>query len=167
MPNAAGKPQPSPPEIGFWKNWASCNNSNGKQAPVLDQTLALFPIGVNQTTHGFYLGTLYVDTCAEAVSLLNKSTLNGKKSASDPIFNMTAQLVAALLNLKAGAATCGNLDQTIAQALTLLSVHNFNGNTYTPKLTAAEATYANQLATILDNYNNTSACPGAAPPPAP
>ena len=26
--------------IGFWKNWASCAGSQGKQKPVLDRTLA-------------------------------------------------------------------------------------------------------------------------------
>jgi len=36
----------------------------------------------------------------------------------------------------------------------LLGKYQFNGNTYTPKLTSADTTKANCLATQLDNYNN-------------
>ena len=44
--------------------------------------------------------------CLKAVSLLNKSTIDtGKKMASDPAFNLAAQLLAAKLNVVAGAVT--------------------------------------------------------------
>ncbi len=48
--------------------------------------------------HGVYMGDLYVDTCPEAYNLLNKSDLDGKKKASDPAFNLAAQLLAAKLS---------------------------------------------------------------------
>ena len=137
--------------IGFWKNWASCAKSNGKQAPVLDQTLAA------ATPPGIQLGSFYLTTgqCTSAVNLLNKSTMTGgKKMASDPIFNMVAQLVAAELNVAAGAGICGKAAIAIAQANALLIKYNFNGNTYSPKLSKADATLANNLATELDLYNN-------------
>ena len=38
--------------IGFWKNWASCASSKGKQGPVLDETLALAPIAPRPTRSG-------------------------------------------------------------------------------------------------------------------
>jgi len=42
---------------------------------------------------------LVLRDCVSAVRLLNKSTIdNGKKMASDPAFNLAAQLVAAQLN---------------------------------------------------------------------
>jgi hypothetical protein len=137
--------------IGFWKNWASCANSNGKQKPVLDQTL------VAATPPGIQVGSFYLTTgqCSYAVNLLNKSTMTGgKKMASDPIFNMVAQLVAAELNVAAGAGICGKAAIAIAQANALLIKYNFNGNTYSPKLSKADATLANNLATELDLYNN-------------
>ena len=71
--------------IGFWRNWASCSKSNGKQEPVLDQTLASFAGG------GVYIGNLFVDTCQEAVRILSKQDVgSGKQKSSDPAFNMAA-----------------------------------------------------------------------------
>jgi len=139
--------------IGFWKNWSSC--SGGRQAATLDATLALAPAGVQ--VGSFRL----TGPCSYAVNLLNKSTMTtGKKMASDPIFNMVAQLIAAELNVKAGAGICPKAATAITQANALLVKYAFNGNTYSPKLTKADATIANNLATELDNYNNDrpSAC---------
>ena len=42
----------------------------------------------------------------------------------------------------------------ITQAHALLSKYNFDGNGYSPKLTSADATQANNFATALDKYNN-------------
>jgi hypothetical protein len=166
--------------IGFWKNWASCSGSNGKQKPVLDQTLAAAtglttnpPGGLvysAQTAGGgwpnfgaAYYGVLRGSTsipnsapdCSKAVNLLNKSTATGgKKMSSDPIFNMTAQLVGAQLNYFAGAGKNGTATLNIQNAVLLNGKYQFNGNTYGPKLTPADTTKANCLATQLDNYNN-------------
>jgi hypothetical protein len=133
--------------IGFWKNHASCASSSGKQKDVLDTTLALAIGGID-------FGAYQVDTCAEAVALLNKSTLAGKKMASDPLFNMAAQLMAADLNILAGAAKCATVVNAISAAHALLDKYAFNGTSYSPKLSAADATSANNLAKLLDAYNN-------------
>lgn len=137
--------------IGFWKNWASCANSSGKQKPVLDQTLAA------ATPPGIQVGSFYLTAgqCTYAVNLLNKSTMTGGvKKASDPLFNMVAQLVAAELNIAAGAGTCGKVTTAITQANALLVKYHFNGDTYSPKLSKADALLANNLAKELDMYNN-------------
>ena len=166
--------------IGFWKNWASCASSNGKQKAVLDQTLAV-ATGITTNPPGglvysaqtagsgwpnfgpAYYGVLKGSTstpnsapdCAKAVNLLNKSTATGgKKMASDPIFNMTAQLVGAQLNYFGGAGKNGVTTLNIQSAVVLNGKYKFDGNTYSPKLSAADTTKANCLATQLDNYNN-------------
>jgi hypothetical protein len=142
--------------IGFWKNWSSC--SGGKQKPVLDQTLASFPIAPGQTTHGVLIGDLYVDTCQEAVRILNKSTTNnGTKKASDPAFNLAAQLLAAKLNVQAGAGVCPAATTAINQAQALLDQLNFNGVTH-GSISSSMATTLNNLASTLDNYNNNNLC---------
>jgi len=74
--------------------------------------------------------------------------------SSDPLFNMTAQLIAAELNRFMGAGING--------AVLLNGKYKFNGQTYSPKLTTADTNLANCLATQLDNYNNgnpASLCP--------
>jgi Prealbumin-like fold domain len=101
--------------------------------------------------------------CAKAVNLLNKSTTDGKKKmSSDPIFNMTAQLIAAQLNRFMGAGINGTTIMNIDRAVLLNGKYKFNGLTYSPKLTTADTNLANCLATQLDNYNNgnlVSLCP--------
>jgi hypothetical protein len=149
--------------IGFWKNWASCAGSNGKQHPVLDQTL----LAAANSGFPITIGLLVLDpnvlgaatACKYAVNLLNKSTItSGKKKASDPLFNLAAQLLAADLNIAAGAGSCPSAVSAINAAQALLVKYNFDGNTYSPKLTAADATLANSLATTLDKYNNNTLC---------
>jgi hypothetical protein len=73
--------------------------------------------------------------------------------ASDPIFNMVAQLVAADLNIAAGAGVSTSAMSAINCAHALLVAINFNGNTYN-KLSPAQLAQANCLATALDQYNN-------------
>ncbi|HKY92754.1 MAG TPA: hypothetical protein VJM11_17015, partial [Nevskiaceae bacterium] len=143
--------------IGFWKNWASCTRSATKKMNTLDVTLASFPIAGGQTTHGVLVGTLYVDTCSEAVSLLNKSTLSGKKQASDAAFNMAAQLMAAQLNVQAGAGTCPAVTTAMIQGQALLVQYAFNGETHTT-INAANRLLMNNIAETLDRYNNNVLC---------
>jgi uncharacterized repeat protein (TIGR01451 family) len=146
--------------IGYWKNHASCKSSNGKQDPVLDQILA------QATPPGIQLGSYYLTgdplnpdvapSCSMAVTLLDKTDLSGKKRSSDPLFNMVAQLIAAELNYAAQAYMCGPVTSAIASANALLVKYHFNGYyPYSPpKLTAADALLANNLAKRLDDYNN-------------
>jgi hypothetical protein len=179
--------------IGFWKNWASCSNSNGKgQKPMLDLALGIASANTTNPPGGLvgsaqnpgalwpnYAALWYLilkgnpastvddirpaPDCAQAVNLLNKSTMDGKKKmSSDPIFNMTAQLIAAQLNRFMGAGINGTTIMNIDRAVLLNGKYKFNGNTYSPKLTTADTNLANCLATQLDNYNNgnpVSLCP--------
>jgi uncharacterized repeat protein (TIGR01451 family) len=140
--------------IGFWKNWASCGGSRGNQRPVLDQTLAAAdPAGIAIGTL-----TLHGDDCLKAVRLLDKSTVDrGRKMASDPAFGLAAQLLAAKLNIVAGAGSCPAAVTAINDGQTLLAAVHFDGITH-DRLTTAQATQANALATTLDRYNNNLLC---------
>jgi hypothetical protein len=138
--------------IGFWKNWASCSGSNGKQKPVLDQTLTA-------AGGSILIGDLAVNTCQIAVAILNKSDIKtGKKMASDPGFNLAAQLLAARLNIVAGAGSCTDANTAIANGQALLDLVNFTGTGKTT-MTAQQAADANTIAGILDAYNNNQLCP--------
>jgi len=142
--------------IGYWKNWSSCTGGNqytkAQARNQLDRTLdfylnppsaAVFPIGLITSL-----------TCQQAVYLLGKTPIDGsKKAASDPAFNMVAQLFAAKLNYASGAQQCNAASAAMTQAQALLVTIGFNGLTHTT-LTAAQATTLNTLAGILDKYNN-------------
>ena len=139
--------------IGYWKTH-SCQ-APGNQADVLDQTLALFPVATLQTQPGFYVGTLYVDTCNEAVSLLSKTPIDGtKNSASDPAFNFAAQYVAYKLNIMAGAYDSAAADAAAADGQSILVAIGFDGTATHLALTAAQKTAILADAGVLDQYNN-------------
>jgi hypothetical protein len=166
--------------IGYWKNWASCTSSSTNKAPVLDQTLykSTFKLPANAWpfSQGISIGTLLLkdastDTankssaCQAADDLLNKSTIAAKsqKMASDPAFNLAAQLLGAILNVDAGAGIAANDLVALKEADALLAIHSFNGLTYTA-FNAQEAALANTLATILDKYNNNQPDASSVPP---
>jgi hypothetical protein len=144
--------------IGFWKNWASCSKSSGKQANTLDQVLASFSGG------GVLIGNLFVDTCQEAVRILSKQDVaTGKSMASDPAYNLAAQLLAAKLNVQAGAGVCPAAQTAIDQGQGILdgpppsNAVTFTGTGSYPKK-GTFATDANNLANTLDRYNNNNLC---------
>jgi hypothetical protein len=125
--------------IGYWKNWSSC--TGGKQKPILDQQLPIT------------LGNLTLTTCLPAVRILDKRDINNVKYASDPAYNMAAQLLAAIMNYKAGALFCTAAQTAVDSGLALLSTIKFDGVGLEP-MTALQKTTANTLATLLDKYNN-------------
>src|SRR5690606_29366929 len=113
--------------IGYWRNWSSC--TNGRQAPVLDYILWSFgqlepPVVSNPLPFpwddpanypaepyvpGVTLGLLQIDTCEVAVKVLRKQVVTATRrgnggAAGNPAINMAAQLLAATLNVQAGAA---------------------------------------------------------------
>ena len=147
--------------IGYWKNWSSCDGK-GNQAPSLDlnlpQLIGILPLAGGNPS----------PDCLKAISILNKSDWKtGKKMASDPAYNMAAQLLGAMLNVTAGAGTCANSTQAIASGQALLVAIGFNGTgSYQSKMTATQITVANTLAGILDAYNqDNSVCSSLPTPP--
>jgi hypothetical protein len=151
--------------IGYWKNWSSCTGGRqyikAQASGDLDKTLdyylgtgsAIYPIGDIDGDPAL--------TCAQAVSLLNKTPINStKKAASDPAYNLAAQFLAARLNYAAGATQCAAATTAIASAQTLLDAINFTGTgSYRNTMTAQQISDANALAATLDSYNNNTLCP--------
>jgi hypothetical protein len=170
VPNPINNTQPTGEArtIGYWKNWSSCALSSGKQytkalarnlwSKTLDgnlpQTIGLL------TLAGASGPNLPAAGCLSAVKILNKTDLSGVKRASDPLFNMAAQLLAAQLNITAGAdPKC--IQSIIDLANALLVKYSWNGTyPYSPTITSADAALANYYAGLLDKYNNnTLVCP--------
>lgn len=160
-------PGGEPRTIGYWKNWSTC--SGGQQAEkaaekggaaegfwLIDDVLPM-TLGVLAENY------LTLETCTDAVAILNKSDLTPKhkKRASDAAYGMAAQLVAAQANYAAGAEQCSTITDAIAAANQLLSDINFNGlgGYLSPKdakhePAKSQRALANSLAGILDGYNN-------------
>ena len=163
-------PGGEPRTIGYWKNWSSC--TGGNQFAVAAKNggpdAGWYTLDDLLNAPGFTIGVLVLDgsDCDQAVRLLNKSdVVSGKKKASDAAYGLAAQLLAAEVNLSAGAETCAAVTDAVTAGQNLLASINFNGsgNYLGPKLkpprTAAERTLANNLAATLDQYNNGLLCP--------
>lgn len=146
-PNGSAEPL----TIGFWKNWTSCDG-HGNQSPIMDAVLASFPGG------GTLIGDLFVNTCPEAIAILNKSKLSGAKAANDAAYGLAAQLLAAKLNVQANAVTCATVTNAIANGQALLDAIGFNGTGSFLTSPSANRTLANSLAGTLDRYNNGNVC---------
>ena len=153
--------------IGYWKNWSSCTRGRqyikATQEGMLDKTLDYYLSGVNGNPPIYPIGDITGTpplTCAQAVSLLNKSPINStKKAASDPAYSLAAQFLAARLNYASGATQCPAATTAIASAQTLLDNINFTGTGNYKNMSAANKALANSLAATLDSYNNNTLCP--------
>jgi hypothetical protein len=138
--------------IGYWKNWNTCSHDGAFVARADKTGNHLADEFLPQT-----LGTYVVSTCEQAVAILSKTPFGAtKNAANNAAYNLASQLLAAELNVAAGAATCG-IGTTITQANALLTTIGFDGVNI-PTLTAAQKQEALTLASILDQYNNGDLC---------
>ncbi|HSN54682.1 MAG TPA: hypothetical protein VLT32_08415, partial [Candidatus Sulfomarinibacteraceae bacterium] len=98
--------------------------------------------------------------CWSMELILDKRSIDDKaEHASDPAFNMAAQLLAAELNYLNGALACVGVTDAINDGREVLSQVGFNGefgdDGYSGELEELGlTTLARDLATVLDNYNN-------------
>ncbi len=165
-------PGGDPRTIGYWKNWNTCTGGNqattaakngGAAAgffllnDLLPQTIG--DLTLNKTAAG----------CQQAVKILNKQDLSGKNRSSDAAYALASQLLAAKLNLAAGAETCSSVQTAVLDGQALLANGpsdtpkgvNFDGTgSYLPSNTNLTAlrTKALNLANTLDKYNNGDLC---------
>lgn len=145
---------------GYWKNWNTCSGGNQQYTAAKNGGAAegffLLDDLIPQ-----YVGDLLIGTCEVGVNILNKSTLDGEKKASDPAFNLATALLAAKLNVAAGAGTPQVVHDAIAEADNILAGIGFDGYAGTegkkgewfPKK-SPERTRALELQELLDDYNN-------------
>ena len=103
------------------------------------------------------------------MKILSKQDLSGRNKASDAAYELAAQLLAAKLNLAAGAETCSGVQTAVMNGQALLANSpgdtppgvNFDGTgSYLPSNTnkVALRNTALNLASTLDQYNNGDLC---------
>jgi hypothetical protein len=164
-------PGGAPRTPGYWKNWNRCTNGGQQYTAdanggweegywlledVLDPDIGGGIVWNDILDDGFLFP---ITSCEDAVLILDKRDLNGKKKASDPLHNLATHLLAAQLNFGAGACTTEEVLDKVLEAETLLDKYNFDGyghDKLNKKDPDAEA--ANKLADYLDRYNNGEFC---------
>lgn len=165
---------------GYWKNWNACTaggqaanaERNGGYAngfwligDVLDPA-----IGGGIVWDDIRSDALRVEigTCQQAVEILeqrvvtdNNRVADGKKLANDAARTLSMQLLAAQLNLGAGACTTQEVLDAVLAAETLLDKIDFDGTKSSAYLTSksgADYREAVRLAGVLNTYNNGGFC---------
>jgi hypothetical protein len=159
-------PGGDPRTIGFWKNWNTCTGGNQAATAAANggPSSGWYILDDLLNSPGFTIGDLVLGAadCEDAVSILNKRDINNeKKKASDAAYGLAAQLLAAQLNLSAGAETCQAVVDAVNASQALLDDLDFDGTgDYLKggKNAAARRNEANALAAILDEYNNGNLC---------
>ena len=118
-----------PRSPGYWMIWSTCAEGNqaavaqangGREAGwiLLDDLLG---------DPGIVLGSFPVETCQAAVNLLQGRDVDGQEMADDVVYALVAQLLAAELNIGAGAEICpAVLDAAIAAEKLLVEL-SFDG----------------------------------------
>lgn len=135
--------------IGYWKNWNSCSTTGNNRVAMAAKT-------GNHLMDEFLpqpLGNYTVDTCAKGLAVLQAAS--GKYAENQ----LAAQLLAAELNVAAGASTCQSVTDAIQQANALLVTIGYNGPP-SAKI-GSNSQYRQQalsLANLLDRYNNGLIC---------
>lgn len=158
-------PGGAPRTIGYWKNWSTC--TSGNQVAVAEKN--------GGPANGFWLlddllpqliGDLTIDSCAVGVDILDKRYVgsagdvkDGAKAAKDAAYGLAAQLLAAKLNLAAGAITCNAVQTAVAEGQALLDAINFTGTGSYLEKNSGTRKDALSLAGTLDSYNNGYLCP--------
>jgi hypothetical protein len=157
--------QPAPGEItsfivdNQWKNWNTCTSGNQVQTAsknggpaegwfLLDD---LIPTAV---------GDMPLVNCEDGVNILDQRELDGnnRKRASDAAYTLAMHLLAAKLNLAAGAETCPEVVTAVAAGDALLASIGFDGTGTYLRPKDAEYQTALDLAYTLDEYNNGNLC---------
>jgi hypothetical protein len=155
-------PGGDPRTIGFWKNWNTC--TGGNQVFVASKN--------GGPSAGWYLldnllpqsiGNYSIVTCDAGIKILSKQDRLGRNKASDAAYELASQLLAARLNLAAGARSCPEVQQAVIDGQALLQQINFTGDgTYLASKTKGKdvdrRNQALELAVMLDQYNNGRLC---------
>jgi hypothetical protein len=134
--------------IGYWKRWNTYTMGSGAAAKAAQTGNHLMDEFLPQS-----LGNYVVDTAAKGVAVL--SAASGKYAENQ----LAAQLLAAKLNVAAGASTCASVTNAIAHADSLLVQIGYSGPP-SSKVGPGSPLRSDFLSTaaLLDNYNNGLVC---------
>jgi hypothetical protein len=180
-------PGGGPRTPGYWKNWNRV--TGGGQADNADRNggyLEGFWLLEDVLNPGITGGITWDDilsdsfvfaitNAAVAVDILDQREIgeldvvgDKDKRSSDAAYTLAMHLLAAQLNLGAGAESCDAVLDAALAAETLLDEYDFNGEgAYLRSKGGTRQDYADalELADTLDSYNNGNLCDGETTPP--
>lgn len=109
---------------------------------------------------GILLVELRVENCEQGINLLQRLDVDGIERGGDAAYQAAAQLLAAQVNLAAGAEYCPAVDQAVAAGQLLLISQEFDGQGgyLGPPVTSQDIVTAEILIEQLAKYNAGELC---------
>jgi hypothetical protein len=150
-------PGGEPRTIGYWKNWNKCTGGN-QAATAAKNGGAAAGVFILEDLLPQTVGKLGVTTCLQGVKVLSKQDQAGANHANDAAYELAAQLLAAKLNLAAGAETCAGVQSAVTNGQALLESILFTGSGDYLTKASTNRTNALALATTLAKYNMGALC---------
>lgn len=150
---AGGEPRTT----GYWLLWNSCAPDNRADVAAANGGRAAGWIILDDllVNPGIVVGNLLVTDCVQAVNLLNYKDIFGEEKTDDLTYSVAAQLLAAQLNLAAGAVSCPAAEDALNGGQLYLVGLGFTGaGDYTPEDTNPVSTFIENL----QQYNLGNLC---------
>lgn len=151
-----------PRSPGYWLLWNSCAPDNRAEMARGNggREAGWFLVDDLLDDPGVYLGDLQVESCRQAVELLQSRSISGEDRSDDVAFTLAAELTASQLNLGAKAESCQVADEAVLGSQALLKSLGFDGHKVVigvgnPTSSRAEV---ERFLTILQEYNRGKLC---------
>jgi hypothetical protein len=148
-----------PRSATYWALWNACAEENRADVARANGGRAAGWILMDDLLEdpGIQLGDHPVTTCQEGLALLRGRTTAGKETG-DPIYGLAAALLAAELNLNAGAETCPIAEEAVLGGHLVLARVGFDGRGETAATSGEIADAVPRLVELLVAYNSGALC---------
>lgn len=148
---------------GYWSLWNTCAPDNRAEIARANggRAAGWFLVDDLLADPGISLGSLPVETCPQALNLLQGLNLAGEKTPGDDAYLLVQQLLAAELNLNVGSEACVAVETALLEAQSLLERVQFDGfGAFLGFRSAFEdqRAQARQLIQDLTSYNQGALC---------
>lgn len=113
----------------YWVNWSSCGDPNLVHMAAANGGRAAGWVLMDDTLidPGILVGEIEITSCVQGVNLLQQRNFDGIELPNNGAFGLAAQILAAQINLAAGAESCIAVESAIKSGQLLLISLGFDG----------------------------------------
>jgi hypothetical protein len=148
-----------PRSAAYWAVWNTCADDNRASIAAANGGRAAGWILMDDliADPGIQLGDHPVTTCEEGLALLYGRTAEGKET-DDPVYALASALLAAELNLDAGAESCPIVEEAVLGGHLVLAGAGFDGSAEYATLSSEMSNAIPRLVALLLGYNRGELC---------
>lgn len=149
-----------PRSPGYWALWNTCAPDNRADVAEANggRVAGWFLMDDLLADPGIQIGDLRIETCEQGLALLEGHNTDGEEISGD-VYRLAGQLLAAELNLNAGAENCPIAEESFIGSHIFLESLNFNGRgAYEDQLTGDLNDSVDIFLELLTRYNTGELC---------